>query len=380
MVSGYAPAKAVLSISLVFTALALSCVILRLFTRIRISRSSGLDDVFITLSMVFSVLLAAATGVEVHYGLGRHTVDVTLPDEKFALLGLYLTINTYNLTMGCTKLSILLQYLRVLPQTHNRARKACYTLMAVVSVYVIQALLTGIFTCWPPAKFWDITITTGHCMNRTGLWFSNAAFNILTDVAIGVFPLPIVRALNVPKRTKLALMIVLGLGGFTCIVSILRLEALYAVTHTTDQFYNNGQVATWSVVEANTGIICSCLPTLRVLISRCLPALFPNNHVLSNVRLESIRTKNEVLVSMQSRSKLNSGELQLTTHDSGQQSYISPASRCSTDADMDTPHVSPLDIKFTTIVEKEIARSPAEMPESRIQEISDYGRTRPPSC
>jgi len=106
----------------------------------------------------------------VHYGLGKHTIDVSLSDERIALLGLYSAINTYNITMGCTKLSILLQYLRVLPQTHRRARKICYALMAIVSVYVTQALVTGIFTCWPVAKFWDVRITTGHCLNRAGLW------------------------------------------------------------------------------------------------------------------------------------------------------------------------------------------------------------------
>lgn len=52
MVSGYASAKAVLSVSLVFTMLALACVILRLFTRIWIARSSGLDDVCITVGIV----------------------------------------------------------------------------------------------------------------------------------------------------------------------------------------------------------------------------------------------------------------------------------------------------------------------------------------
>ena len=37
--------------------------------------------------------------------------------------------------------------------------------------------------------------------------------NIATDIAIGVLPLPMLKELQLPKRQKIALMIVFGLGG-----------------------------------------------------------------------------------------------------------------------------------------------------------------------
>lgn len=37
--------------------------------------------------------------------------------------------------------------------------------------------------------------------------------NIATDIAIGLLPLPVLKQLQLPKRQRIALMVVFGLGG-----------------------------------------------------------------------------------------------------------------------------------------------------------------------
>jgi hypothetical protein len=59
-----------------------------------------------------------------------------------------------------------------------------------------------------------------------------------------------------------------------CIVSILRLQSLVAISNSTDPTYDNPPAATWSSVEINVGIICSCLPLLRPILTRFLPGGF----------------------------------------------------------------------------------------------------------
>ena len=59
-----------------------------------------------------------------------------------------------------------------------------------------------------------------------------------------------------------------------CIVSILRLQSLVEISNSTDPTYDNPSAATWSSVETNIGIICSCLPLLRPLLIRWLPSTF----------------------------------------------------------------------------------------------------------
>ncbi len=59
-----------------------------------------------------------------------------------------------------------------------------------------------------------------------------------------------------------------------CLVSIMRLQSLIAVSNSTDPTYTNPPSAMWSDVEMNIGIVTSCLPILRPLISRSFPGLF----------------------------------------------------------------------------------------------------------
>lgn len=63
-----------------------------------------------------------------------------------------------------------------------------------------------------------------------------------------------------------------------CIVSILRLRSLVAISNSSDQTYDNPPAATWSSVETNVGIICACLPLLRPLLTKYLPRAFPSRH------------------------------------------------------------------------------------------------------
>src|ERR1700748_1067372 len=59
----------------------------------------------------------------------------------------------------------------------------------------------------------------------------------------------------------------------TCVVSILRLNALYVQLHSEDVTYHGGLFAIWNAIEINIGIICSCLPTLKGLIKSLFPRI-----------------------------------------------------------------------------------------------------------
>lgn len=62
-----------------------------------------------------------------------------------------------------------------------------------------------------------------------------------------------------------------------CIISILRLHTLKVAVETTDPTWDDEAAATWSVLELNMGIVCSCLATLRPLVTRIVPRFFTVN-------------------------------------------------------------------------------------------------------
>lgn len=60
-----------------------------------------------------------------------------------------------------------------------------------------------------------------------------------------------------------------------CIISVVRLQSLLAISNSTDPTKDNPPAATLSAVEANVGIITACLPALRPVLSAILPQYFP---------------------------------------------------------------------------------------------------------
>jgi hypothetical protein len=176
----------------------------------------------------------------------------------------------YNLSLFCTKFSILFQYLRIFPQRSIRA--ATYGLMGIVLVYAIWRFFSAVFTCNPPAAFWDHTITHKTCQDRLALSLASTTLNMATDILITVLPLPFLRKLQIPDRQRWALMAVFALGGVVVIVSILRIPALYHLMDSKDITWENPMACIWSTIEINVAIICSCLPTLRCLFPKMLAA------------------------------------------------------------------------------------------------------------
>ena len=53
----------------------------------------------------------------------------------------------------------------------------------------------------------------GKCINTFASWFANAIINIVTDLAIIVLPMPVVRRLKLPKKQKALLIGVFAFGA-----------------------------------------------------------------------------------------------------------------------------------------------------------------------
>lgn len=72
--------------------------------------------------------------------------------------------------------------------------------------------MAGLLQCNPVVKFWDQR-TPGKCISVSVLYFTNAAINIAQDISLVVLPFFMLRQLVMPRKEKISLMIILGLGG-----------------------------------------------------------------------------------------------------------------------------------------------------------------------
>lgn len=60
------------------------------------------------------------------------------------------------------------------------------------------------------SEFWN-TGLEGKCLPEV-IWYLNASLQIATDVAVVVFPMPVLGSLKLPGREKVGVMVVFGLG------------------------------------------------------------------------------------------------------------------------------------------------------------------------
>jgi hypothetical protein len=126
--------------------------------------------------------------------------------------------------VGTTKVAILFLYLRLAVTKAYRA--LIWTTMAIVVATFVAFVAAGLFQCSPIRFAWDKTIPNGSCFNVTALFYANAAVNIFQDVFIYILPMKLLWEVQIPRKQKVALIVVFAVGGFVCVTGMLRLKSL----------------------------------------------------------------------------------------------------------------------------------------------------------
>ncbi|EXJ55567.1 hypothetical protein A1O7_08495 [Cladophialophora yegresii CBS 114405] len=219
--------------SLVAPIIAFLLVANRTYWRLRMLVSFGLDDVSAILSMIF-----------------------------------------YKLTINFRKLSILFLYLRIFTE-HFWFRRVCYTLIFLVMGACVCLTIATIFQCNPVSRAWYRWSGSGSCVDIGALWYTNAIYNITTDIIIVLMVPPVIFKLKLPIRQKLGLTCIFGLGIIVCTASVSRLTTLYSSAYGDDVTAGTLVSTVWTTIEAGLGVICTNLPMLRTPLQHFFPRLFP---------------------------------------------------------------------------------------------------------
>ncbi|EAU37567.1 predicted protein [Aspergillus terreus NIH2624] len=260
--------------SVIMVILAGLFVLARLLIRFH-NRCLGVDDWTILGSLISSVLLSMTECSAVHYGYGKRSADLDQHHQVIALKWFFAAQVMYKLVLGISKVSFLCLYLRIFIQPN--IRRICFGGIIFVICWSLAYTLVTIFQCNPVASFWDKTIKNPKCVDLEAQWMSYAIINILSDVAILTLPIYPISKLRLSRAKKVALAVIFGLGLFVCVTSIIRTTTLAESAESTDPTSGPIPATIWSVIEANVGIICACLPVYKQPLQYLLPKLFGNS-------------------------------------------------------------------------------------------------------
>ncbi|KAH6985164.1 hypothetical protein EDB80DRAFT_624712 [Ilyonectria destructans] len=224
----------VISISIACVSVSTLVVFLRLYTRLVILKTPGLDDL--------TILIVQA---------------------------LYVAILTYALAMNILKCSFLLHYRRIFPGETIR-RLSLIILIFVILWAIVHDIILGL-ACVPVSFI--IPSMTNKCLDTLPAWYSVTIVHIISDFIIFLIPLPAVFSLKLRRKQKILVASIFSRGFFTCMISIIRAPTLRDAVFTEDPTWDNTDAAWWSVVELTCGILCASLPTLRPLLAKVVPCL-----------------------------------------------------------------------------------------------------------
>lgn len=182
---------------------------------------------------------------------------LTPPVQSFLAVQL-----TYFSNAVATKASLLLLYHRIFGVV-DKFRYALWISGFMIVGWFIACVIASIAGCQPVSYFWNKD-QPGRCMDEVNFFRWNGIANMLMDFLVLCLPLTMTWRVKANFRQKLILSGIFLLGGFVCIVSILRIIQFNG-SRINDPTYSTINTATWSSVEQSVGIVCACLPTLRPL-------------------------------------------------------------------------------------------------------------------
>ncbi|KAM4058609.1 hypothetical protein HRG_006435 [Hirsutella rhossiliensis] len=253
-----------------------TCVVVGIRMVFKYSRGRiGIDDWIILSSLAVGI---PCTALNVQ-GLSRHGIgkDVwTLRAETVTdfVLFFYLLEIFYVSMIAMIKIAMCFFYLSIFPGT--RIRQVLWVTAVVNVIIGIASVLTAIFQCSPVRFYWNMYVTpeAGTCIDIHVLAWVHGGINIAMNFWLIAIPLSQVRGLDLHWKKKTGVIIMFLTGAFDTIVSILRLQSLIHFAISWNPTWEQWSVAWWSTIEIDIGLICTCLPTLRLILMRIAPRVF----------------------------------------------------------------------------------------------------------
>ncbi|KAK5652138.1 hypothetical protein OQA88_10780 [Cercophora sp. LCS_1] len=237
----------------------------RLYVRIWPIWRVGWDDFLIVLGFSaattdFSLLLREI------YLTPRY---IPLSEAISAIRLAYLAIFMWGLAMTCIKTSIALTLLRI-PLDHRAWRPFLYTVLAVQIIYFVADTAYIFAKCRPLPAAWDFTMLYTHPGARcpdipTDVLVSSigSALNVATDIALSVAPMVVLWRLRRPRRERLLVCCLTGMGLFASGASVAKAVMVGRWGKVEDMWALAMSIATWTVVEQFVALLAACSPSLK---------------------------------------------------------------------------------------------------------------------
>ncbi|UPL01888.1 hypothetical protein LCI18_012822 [Fusarium solani-melongenae] len=219
----------------------------------------------------------------VHYGIGstdaylnRFEMRKFLEVRGMEYLILYEL--TYYASSSLTKFAIAVTILHICVE--KRYVYIMYGLMGVMIATNGICLIWLFVNCVPFATYWNPN-------------YIGTAVQVASDWTCAITPFFIVYSLQMPKRVKISVVAILGLGVVASVAALMRIVSYKYIdvrVYPKDHFLSQGRLLFWSLLESAFAIIACSLPSLK-LFGGCIARSM--NRSTNNTPLHSLTPKGQ---------------------------------------------------------------------------------------
>ncbi|GKT49577.1 uncharacterized protein ColSpa_09758 [Colletotrichum spaethianum] len=245
-------------------------ILARVVSRVWVIRKWYIDDTLIFLAWLFSSALCVVYGITAAtpwlLGAPPEAASEEMDVNPY-IMRTYLGLIYYQLCLCLTKLSILAFYLRMFA-CRPTERYLAWAAIVFVFMYSAPMLLMSFLQCHPVrGQFF------GHpmvCFDFPDLLISSASLHSATDAWLIIMVIPCVMRLDIPRRQKVALGLVMSMGIFVIAASMIRLQLSLHLHYqpNSSAVRNTLGFFVMTVLECDIALICASAPTLRPLLAR----------------------------------------------------------------------------------------------------------------
>ncbi|KAK5652296.1 hypothetical protein OQA88_10644 [Cercophora sp. LCS_1] len=289
---------------------------MRVYTRFVIIKKRFWEDYSILASLACSIAMSLFVGLTVLEVAGRH-IEAVAPAQLAAILKNQIGVmQFYGLKHFFLKMSIMLQYSRV--ATLPWENKLCLAIIAIIIAGYLAMQVASMVRCVPFEAQWNPKYPGAKCINSAAFFFATQALNIATDLIILFAPLVILRHSFAPLPQRLFFGVALAFGGAAIVVGFLRLHTLVPSATSLDPTWDKVPSGVYGVTEANLGITCACIVTLRPLLHKLwlsLPSIRGTKAAFKTETKRSIPGRSRVPASLYHITLSSGNNTQVSTED-----------------------------------------------------------------
>lgn len=131
------------------------------------------------------------------------------------------------------KVTLLLVVIRVF-NINRRFVIFWYAFIVAMAGYYVPVLLIKINICRPIIGNWDLSVPA-KCLSQRAVFVADTVISAVTDLAVLLAPLPVIKALNLSCKAKVRVYLLLGAGGVATIASFIRMYLVIMLQQSQDQ-------------------------------------------------------------------------------------------------------------------------------------------------